>query len=50
MKQLVDALAALDKDIYVVCEQDLYPCDPGLPKPNAIATREYLADCGLGLK
>ncbi|AZZ41550.1 2-keto-myo-inositol dehydratase [Acidipropionibacterium jensenii] len=50
MKQLVDALAELDKDIYVICEQDLYPCDPGLPKPNAIATREYLAECGLGLK
>ncbi|AZZ40051.1 sugar phosphate isomerase/epimerase family protein [Acidipropionibacterium jensenii] len=50
MKKLVNALSELDKDIYVVCEQDLYPCDPGLPKPNAIATREYLAECGLGLK
>lgn len=50
MHELVDALAGLDKDIYVVCEQDLYPCDPSLPKPNAIATREYLAECGLGLK
>jgi inosose dehydratase len=34
----------------VICEQDLYPCDPSVPLPNAIATREFLAECGLGLK
>jgi inosose dehydratase len=50
MKKLVDALADLDRDIYVVCEQDLYPCVPDFPKQNAILTREYLAECGLGLK
>jgi inosose dehydratase len=50
MKKLVDALADLDRDIYVVCEQDLYPCAPDFPKQNAILTREYLAECGLGLK
>jgi inosose dehydratase len=48
MKALVDALAALDKPLYVICEQDLYPADPAFPLPNAIATREYLAACGLG--
>ena len=48
MQELVDALAALDKEMYVICEQDLYPADPSFPLPNAIKTREYLASCGLG--
>jgi inosose dehydratase len=49
MRALVDALAELDKDLYVVCEQDMYPCDPSYPLPNAVQTREYLASVGLGL-
>jgi inosose dehydratase len=49
MTRLVAALADLDKELYVICEQDLYPADPAFPLPNAIATREYLASCGLGL-
>jgi inosose dehydratase len=49
MKALVEALADLDKELYVVCEQDLYPCDPRLPLPNAVMTRQYLASVGLGL-
>lgn len=48
-KQLVEALADLNKDMYVICEQDLYPCDPRLPLPNAVMTRQYLASVGLGL-
>ena len=50
MKDLVAKLATMDKELYVICEQDLYPCEPGLPLPNAIATREFLAGCGLGVK
>lgn len=50
MPGLIEALADLDKDLYVICEQDMYPCDPSYPLPNAIKTREYLAECGLGLK
>lgn len=49
MKDLVAKLAGMDKELYVICEQDLYPCEPGLPLPNAIATCEFLAECGLGL-
>lgn len=49
MPSLVAALAGLDKDLYVITEQDLYPCDPRLPLPNAVMTRQYLASCGLGL-
>ncbi|WP_448071071.1 TIM barrel protein [Georgenia yuyongxinii] len=49
MQKLVDALAELDKELYVIVEQDLYPADQAFPLPNAIATREYLAQCGLGV-
>ena len=49
MKSFIDALAGLDKELYVICEQDCYPCPPEFPKPNAIKMREYLAECGLGL-
>lgn len=50
MPALIEALADLDKELYVICEQDMYPCDPGFPLPNAIKTREFLAECGLGQK
>ena len=50
MKDLVQKLTTLDRELYVICEQDLYPCDLALPLPNAIATREFLAECGLGIK
>ena len=50
MHAFVEALADLDKDIYCICEQDCYPCPTDFPKPNAILMREYLADCGLGIK
>jgi len=49
MPGLIEALADLDKELYVICEQDMYPCDPSFPLPNAIRTREYLASCGLGV-
>ena len=34
----------------VICEQDMYGCDPSYPLPNAIKVREYLASIGLGVK
>nr|WP_043348380.1 TIM barrel protein [Beutenbergia cavernae] len=49
MRALVSALAGLDKDLYVITEQDLYPVEASVPLPNAIATRRFLAECGLGL-
>ncbi|MFZ1285901.1 MAG: TIM barrel protein [Candidatus Phosphoribacter sp.] len=48
MRLLIEALADLDKDLYVICEQDMYGCDKAHPLPNAIQTREYLASIGLG--
>ena len=49
MPSLIEALADLDKELYVICEQDMYPCDPSYPLPNAIKTREFLAQHGLGV-
>lgn len=49
MHLLIEALADLDKELYVICEQDMYGCDKAYPLPNAIRTREFLASCGLGL-
>jgi len=50
MTALVDALAGLDRELVVVVEQDLYPVEFDFPLPNAIATREYLAECNLGAR
>jgi inosose dehydratase len=51
MHEFVAALAALDKPLYCICEQDCYPA-PSLDflKPNAVSMRKYLADCGLGIE
>ncbi len=49
MPTLIEALADLDKELYVICEQDMYGCDPAYPAPNAAKVREYLASIGLGL-
>ena len=46
---VAEALADLDKELYVICEQDMYGCDPAYPAPNAAKVREYLASLGLGL-
>ncbi|MBM6401316.1 TIM barrel protein [Phycicoccus sonneratiae] len=50
MGDLIEALADLDKELYVVCEQDMYGCPKDQPLPIAVQTREYLASLGLGLK
>jgi len=49
MRVLIEALTELDKELYVILEQDLYPADPTFPLPNAIATRKFFAECGLGV-
>jgi inosose dehydratase len=45
---VVDALNALDREVFVVVEQDLYPCAFDVPLPIAKRTREYLRGFGLG--
>ncbi|MFC7327287.1 TIM barrel protein [Marinactinospora rubrisoli] len=45
--EVVAALARLDAELFVIVEQDLYPCAPEVPLPIAVRTRAHLADCGL---
>jgi inosose dehydratase len=48
MPSLIDALAALDRDLYCIVEQDMYPCDFDRPLPIAVRTQQYFKTCGLG--
>jgi inosose dehydratase len=48
MPPLLDALAALNKDLFCVIEQDLYPVEPDVPLPIAARTAGYFVGCGLG--
>jgi sugar phosphate isomerase/epimerase len=45
---VVEALAGLDAPLFVIVEQDLYPCAPEVPLPIAVRTRKFLGGCGLG--
>ena len=42
------ALGALNRDLYCIVEQDMYPCDFDTPLPIAIRTEQYFRSCGLG--
>ena len=48
MPSLIDALAALDRELFCIVEQDMYPCDFSRPLPIAIRTQQYFKTCGLG--
>ncbi|MDQ3937863.1 MAG: sugar phosphate isomerase/epimerase [Chloroflexota bacterium] len=48
MPSVLAALAALDRELFCIVEQDMYPCDFDKPFPIAKRTREYFARCGLG--
>ena len=45
---LVEALRGLDREVFAIVEQDLYPCAPDVPRPIAERTARYLGGCGLG--
>jgi inosose dehydratase len=45
---VIEALAELDADLFVVVEQDMYPVDFDVPLPIATRTRSYLNSRGLG--
>jgi inosose dehydratase len=45
---LLDALAALDTDLFAIVEQDMYPCPPDVPLPIAERTLAYLRSHGGG--
>ncbi|WP_026197560.1 TIM barrel protein [Sciscionella marina] len=44
---IVTELSTVDAEVFVVVEQDLYPCSPETPLPIAVRTREYLGGRGL---
>jgi inosose dehydratase len=46
---LLDALAALDTDLFAIVEQDMYPCPPDVPLPIAARTLSYLRTHGGGV-
>ena len=48
MPPFLDALAGLDREIYAVIEQDLYPVEPHIPLPIGARTAGYYVGCGLG--
>ncbi|MFC3999761.1 TIM barrel protein [Nocardiopsis sediminis] len=47
---VIDALEEVDARVFVIVEQDLYPCAPEVPLPIARRTRTYLNGCGLGAR
>lgn len=47
MPSLLAALAGLDRDLFCIVEQDLYPCDWDKPLPIATRTYDYFKTCGM---
>ncbi|MFE2746320.1 TIM barrel protein [Streptomyces scopuliridis] len=45
--EVVAELSRLDAELFVIVEQDLYPCAPDVPLPIAVRTRAVLAESGL---
>ena len=45
---IAKALLDLDRDLFVVVEQDMYPADFDKPRPIAQRTYTYLRDVGIG--
>jgi inosose dehydratase len=48
MPPLLDKLGQLDREIFTVIEQDLYPVEPDIPLPIGARTAGYYVGCGLG--
>lgn len=48
MPPLLEALGRLDRDLFCVVEQDLYPVEPHIPMPIGARTAGYYVGCGLG--
>jgi inosose dehydratase len=48
LDHVTKALRELGRDLFVVVEQDMYPCDFDRPKPIAQRTRAYLRGLGIG--
>src|SRR5260370_1283339 len=48
IEEVTKALLELDRDLFVVVEQDMYPTDFDKPKPIARRTYDYLRSVGIG--
>ena len=49
MEALLDAVDRyLDRELFAIVEQDLYPCDPDEPLPIATRTHAYFRQLGVG--
>jgi inosose dehydratase len=48
MPPLLDALGTLEREIFAVIEQDLYPVEPHIALPIGARTAGYYVGCGLG--
>jgi inosose dehydratase len=48
MPPLLDRLGQLDREIFAVIEQDLYPVTPDVPLPIGARSAGYYVGCGLG--
>ena len=48
MPPLLGRLGLLERDIFCVIEQDLYPVEPHIPLPIGARTAGYYTACGLG--
>jgi inosose dehydratase len=48
IESVTKALLELNRDLFVVVEQDMYPADFGQPKPIAQRTYRYLRSVGIG--
>jgi inosose dehydratase len=48
VEPVLDALDGLDAELFMIVEQDLYPCDPDVPLPIATRTYTYLRQRGVG--
>lgn len=46
LSAVIDAVERLDRPIFGVVEQDMYPCDFAKPMPIAKRTKDYLLSCG----
>lgn len=47
---IIDELDRLDADIFLIVEQDMYPCEFDQPKPAAMRTNSYLRSLGIGVR
>jgi inosose dehydratase len=48
VEPVLDALDGLDAELFMIVEQDLYPCGPDVPLPIATRTCTYLRQRGVG--